>query len=892
MPEWKREIEKSLSKLNIEPARQAEIVEELAQHLEDRYEELLMDGATEEQACRAVLVELCEGDSLARELGLVEPEAAREPLVPGGRRASMIGDQWQDIRYSVRMLRKNPGFTLVAVLTLALGIGANTAIFSVINSVLLKPLPYRDAEAIMTVWQYSTSLAIQEDVSPANFLDYKEQNHVFEEMAAIEPYSHDLLGAGEPEAISSWLVSEDFFRLSGMSALHGRTLLPEDFQKGSDRVVVLSHGLWQRRFGSDPNITGQKIVLDGEQFLIAGVMPPEFQLSPGKEMWAPRVTSETDRRRRGSTYLKVLARLKPGVTIEQARDDMKRIASGLAEQYPQTNAEMSASVVPLAEQMVGHLRPALLVLFGAVGFVLLIACANVANLLLVRGAEREQEFAIRAALGADRARLMRQLGTEGMILTLLGGTSGVLLAGWAVGVIRALSPGNYPRFDQVAIDGRVLGFAVGVSALTALIFGLFPALQFSRPDLNRSLKEGGRTGSASLARHRLRSLLVVSEIAVALMLLAGAGLLIRSFVSLSRVDPGFRADKVLLLEVHAWSKHRTPQQRKAFFEQTIEKIAALPGVQAAGAVSALPFHENGIEMNIGFTPEGRAAPQPGQEPSAYMTVVTPDYFRALGIPLLQGRAFSRFDNQDSTPIALVNEKMARLHWPNEDPVGKKMTVRYGQPTLREIVGVVGDVRHAGLDADPQPEFFIPHAQSPTGSMTYVVRTDAEPSMILPNIKEQVWSLDKDLPFNTAGTVEQLVTDSLGERQFYLILLGSFAAIALALAALGIYGLMSFSTSRRTHEIGIRMALGATPEDIVKMLVRQGATLAAIGVALGIAGAVALMRFLESMLYGVSATDPVTFCGAALLLGVVTLLACYIPARRATGIGPLAALRHE
>ncbi|HVF91699.1 MAG TPA: ABC transporter permease, partial [Blastocatellia bacterium] len=859
------------------------------QHLEDRYEELLAGGATDEEAYHAALAELREGDSLAHELALVEAKAPSEPSTIGGRRASMIGGAWQDIRSSIRMLRKNPGFTVVAVLTLALGIGANTAIFSVINGVLLNPLPYKEPEKIMTVWQDNTTQAIQEDVSPANFLDYKELNQVFEGMAAAEPYGHDLLGAGDPEAISSWLVSEEFFRLLGVNALHGRTFLPEEFHEGSDHVVVLGYRLWQRRFGSDPNMIGQKIILDGEPHVVAGVMPPEFQMPPGKEMWAPRVSGEIDRRRRGATYLKVIARLKPGVTVEQARSEMKLIASGLADQYPQTNAEMSASVVPLSEQMVGHLRPALLVLFGAVGFVLLIACANVANLLLVRGAEREQEFAIRAALGAGRARLMRQLGTEGLVLALAGGAGGVLLAGWAVSVMSALNPGNFPRFEQVALDGRVLGFAVGVSMLTSLIFGLFPALQFSTPDLNRSLKESGRTGTAGLARHRLRSLLVVSEIAFALVLLAGAGLLIRSFVGLLRVDPGFRTDKVLSLEVHVWGKQRTPQQRKAFFEQSLEKISALPGVQAAGAVSALPFHENSIDVNISFTVEGRAAPVPGQEPSARMTISTLDYFKALGIPLLQGRSFNSFDNEGSTPVVLVNDKMARAYWPNEDPVGKKITVRYGQPTVREIIGVVGDVRHTGLDSEPQPELFIPHAQSPSGSMTYVVRTDGEPSLMLPVIKKQIWALDKDLPFNTSGPIEQLVSASLGEREFHLVLLASFAALALALAALGIYGLMSFSTSQRTHEIGIRMALGATPEDIVRMIVGQGAVLAAGGVALGIAGAALLMRFLESMLYGVSPTDPATLCAAALLLGAVTLLACYIPARRATRIGPLAAL---
>jgi len=489
-------------------------------------------------------------------------------------------------------------------------------------------------------------------------------------------------------------------------------------------------------------------------------------------------------------------------------------------------------------------------------------------------------------------RLVRQLLTESMLLALFGGVGGILLAHWGTRAILALSPGNLPRAAEVSIDGRVLGFMLAVSVLTALIFGLAPALQFSKPDLNESLKEGGR-GTTGFIRHRLRNALVVSEIALALMLLVGAGLLMRSFVQVLQVNPGFTADKALALEVHIWGLSRTADQQTAFFEQTLDRIAALPGVEAAGAVSALPFHDNPISPNTVFTIEGRPAPAQGQEPTAYMTVATADYFKALGIPLRRGRFYTKFDRRDTPPVVVINETLARRYWPNEEPVGKKIAARlYGQNVLGEIVGVVGDVRQTGLEKKPRPELFLPHLQYPYGSMTYVVRTAADPLTLLPAVKREIWAVNKYLPFASTSTIEQLMSRSLSERRFNLLLLGAFALIALALAAVGIYGLISFSTRQRTHEIGTRMALGARPSDILKLVVGQGLMLVSAGLALGLVGALAITRVMSGLLFGVSATDPLTFVGISALLGVVALLACYLPARRAAKVDPMIALRYE
>ncbi|HKY03360.1 MAG TPA: ABC transporter permease [Blastocatellia bacterium] len=804
---------------------------------------------------------------------------------------------WQDLRYGVRTLIKKPGFSLVAVVVLALGIGANTAIFSVVYGILLRPLPYKDPDRIITVWQNDPKTgANQVDCAPANFIDWRDRNQVFEQMALAEPYSHDLTGQGEPETFRSWLVSEGFFEVLGATALHGRVFQPDDYRPGNDRVVVISYDLWKRRFGSDPGLVGQELLLRNQPYTVVGILPPALKFPPesNREAWAPRVFRDSDRQNRASTYMKVIGRLRPGTTLEQAREEMRTIASHLADEYPRTNAGTGITLVPLPEQLVGQVRPALLVLLGAVAFVLLIACANVASLLLVRGAERHRELAIRAALGASRTRLVRQMFTESFLLAVTGGLGGVLLAIWGVDLIIAISPEDLPRLGEVGIDTSVLAFTFAVSVITAIIFGLAPSIQFSKPDLQESLKEGGRTATDGARRHLLRNALVVTEIALALVLLVGAGLLIRSFTQLTKVDPGFVSERALALEVHIWSRSRVPAERAAFFDQALQRISQLPGVESAGTVLALPFvgDENSIDIDPPFTIAGRPPFLEGQEPTAYLSFTGGDYFKAIGIPLLAGRPFSKFDNQEAPVAFVISESMVRRHFTDEDPIGKRMTVNYGRGITGEIVGVVGDVRHSGFDSEPRPEIYMHHPQNPYGSMTFVVRTTGDPTAMIPAIKNEIWAVRSDQPISRIATVDDLISKSLEHRRFNLLLLSLFAAIALILAAVGIYGLISFSTSQRTHEIGVRMALGARAADIWRLVIGRGLLLISAGLCAGLAASLALTRLLSGMLYGVSATDVTTFAVVSLVLAAVGLAACYIPARRAMKVDPMVALRYE
>ncbi len=794
----------------------------------------------------------------------------------------------KDIRYAVRSLLKRPGFLFVSVITLALGIGANTAIFSVVNAVLLRPLPYRDPERIVTIWQNNVKAGVaRNDVSPANFLDWREQSRSFEAMAGIEPFGFSMIGNGEPEQFRSWLVTSGFFEVLGASALHGRTFTIEDYQPGNERVVVIGYGLWQRRFGSDQSLVGQKLTLNGQPFTVVGILPPAVQFPPDREVWAPRVPRDYDRQLRGPTYWKVIARLKPGVTIAQAQDEMSGIASRLAEQYPDTNGGMGATAVFLSEQLTGQVRSALLILLGAVGFVLLIACGNVANLLLVRGAERYREFAIRSALGAARTRLIRQLLTESLLLALLGGIGGVLLASWGVRLILAFSSAKIPGLEYVSIDAPVLLFALGVSMLTAIIFGLIPATQFSRPDLQSTLKEGGRGGVSGSTRHLGRNSLVVAEVAVALVLLTGAGLLVRSFVAVTRVDPGFDKERVLALQVFLRRNLKT-EQITGFFDQALEKIVAVPGVQSAAVVASPPFID--LEQDVAFTIQGWPVPPKGREPSAFFTEVSADYIGVMKVPLRRGRFFSKFDGKDSAQVVVINETMARRYFANENPVGKKLSVIFDPVEVREIVGVIGDVLHSGLDTQPRPEMFVPYQQSPTSQMTFVVKTTTDPAAMLTVVKTAIREVNQNQTFTTTATMDQLVSDSLRQRRFNLFLLVSFAVLALVLAGIGVYGSINYSTRQRTHEIGLRMALGAQPGDVLRMIVGQGLVLALTGIAIGLIASFALTRLMKGLLFGISATDPITFSAISLLLILIGLLASWIPARRATKVDPLVALR--
>ena len=797
---------------------------------------------------------------------------------------------FKDIQFAARSLLKRPGFTAIVVLTLALGIGANAAVFSVINAVLLRPLPYRDADRVVTLWQNNIKAgAPRNDVSPANFIDWSEQSSSFEAIAGIEPFGFSMVGEGEPERFSAWLVTSGFFQVGGTDALLGRTFSAEEYQPGNNRVVVLAHGLWQRRFGGDRTIIGRQLTLNGQPHVVVGVMPPEFQLPPDREIWAPRVISESHRQLRGATYWNVVARLKQGTTVAQAQEEMNGIAARLASQYPDTNAGMGASVVPLFEQLTGQIRSTLWVLAAAVGFVLLIACVNVANLLLVRGAEREREFAIRRALGAERLRLLRQTLTESLLLVVVGGVTGVLLASWLVKLIPALSSSKLPRVEQVSMDLRVVLFACGVSLLTAVVFGLVPAIQFWRNDIQSSLKESGRS-VVTPVRQRLRKGLVISEVAIAIVLLVGAGLLFRSFVRLLAVDPGFSKEYVLALQVFLTRTYDKPELMIGFFDQSLEKIRNLPGVETAAVVATPPFII--LELDATFNVVGRPAPPKGSEPSAFYAQVSSEYLNTLSIPLKKGRFFSNFDTASSPKVVVINETMARRYFQNEDPVGKRMVVTFAEPETREIVGVVGDVLHNGLHEEPRAEMLVPHQQSASSYMTFLVKTRTDPASQLAAVKGAVREVNPRQTFARTATMEELVSDSLKQRRFNLFLLGLFALIALLLATLGIYGSISYSTRQRTNEIGVRIALGAQSRDVLRLIVGQGVGLALVGVAIGLGASFLLTRAIKGLLFGVSPTDPMTFLGISFLVLFTALIASLIPARRATKVDPLVALRSE
>ncbi|MGH9837616.1 MAG: ABC transporter permease [Blastocatellia bacterium] len=815
---------------------------------------------------------------------------------------------WQDLRYGARMLMKKPGFTLIAVITLGLGIGANSAIFSVVNGVLLREAPYREPQRLVMVWADRPQLQAQTGisdfpVSAADFADWRDQNQGFEQIAAFHSQSFNITGGGEPEFLGGVRASANLFALLGIEARRGRVFLPEEDRAGNNRVVILSDGLWQRRFGSDPKIIGRTISLNNEPYTVVGVASPDFQFPrkaelpagfgfPGEvSLYTPLALTPEQRNNRGRDYLAVIARLKPQTRFEQAQAEMVGVAERLEQQYPDTNRNKSVRLVAFHQQVVGKAQPALLALLGAVGFVLLIACANVANLLLARAAARQKEMAIRAALGAGRWRVIRQLLTESLLLAASAGALALLLAVWGVDLLRTILPDNLPRAGEIGVDVRVFGFTLVVSLLTGILFGLVPALQASRTDLNETLKEGGRSSGGG-GHNRFRGLLVVSEVALALLLLVGAGLMLRSFIRLMSVDPGLDPQNVLTMDIRLPRSKYQPPQQAAFFQQLLERLRALPGVQSAGAVYPLPL--GGAEEGMGFGIEGRPPAAPGEQLTAGPRWVSPDYFKVLKIPLLKGRVFTEGDGGDSPPVLVINEAMARQYWPNEDPIGRRVAFnsRDNQPIWREIVGVVKDVRHTALDTESKPQMYFPFTHFPLPFMTLVARTDGDPMSLVAAVRGQVRAIDKDQPVSNIHAMEELLARSVSERRFNLLLLAIFAGVALLLAAVGIYGVMSYSVEQRTHEIGVRMALGARTADVLRLLLGQGMKLVAMGVAIGLAAAFALTRLISTLLFGVRATDPVTFVALALLLTVVALLACWIPAWRATKVDPMIALRCE
>lgn len=812
---------------------------------------------------------------------------------------------WQDLRYGARMLIKKPGFTLVAVVTLALGVGATTAIFSVVNGVLLRPLAYQDPQQIVTLLNDGRG-----PVSPANFLDFRANSQSFAEMAAAEAWGGTMTSHDRPEEVAGLRMGDGLFELLGVQPLLGRTLQPEDFQPGRDHMLVLSHKLWQRAFGGDPGIVGQPLALSGESYTVVGVMPPQFQFPPfwstRAEMWAPldlssRATS------RGGNSLRVFARLKAGVSLSQAQAEVDAMNTQLAEAYPEANTGLDIRLDPLNEKVVGNVRPALLVLSGAVGFVLLIACANVACLLLARATSRQKETAVRVALGASRWRIIRQLLTESLMLSLCGAAVGLFLAMWGVDLLTALLAGNstsfsvrLPRLSEIKIDAVTFIFTLVVTLVTGVLFGLAPALGASKPDLNQMLKESGR-GTAG-GRRRLRESLVVAELALALVMLVGAGLLMNSFLKLQAVDPGFNPNHLLTMTVslNGASQYVGPA-REAFYRQLTERLTALPGVESASAINHLPLA--GDQWGLSLAIEGRPLAPPGESIEVTNRVSRPGYFQTMGIPLRAGRDFSERDTADAPGVVIINETLARRHWPGDDPVGKRVTLDdpRSSPKWLTVVGVIKDVKQGSWVEAPSNEVYLPFQQSGIfyagtarhfTAMTVVVRTAVEPQALATAAQETVRALDPNLPVSNVMSMEQVVANALWQQRFNLQLITLFAGLALVMAAVGLYGVMSYSVAQRTQEVGLRMALGAESRDVTRMIVGQGMKLALLGVGLGVVVSVALTRLMVTLLFEVSATDPATFVIVALVLIGVALGACFVPARRATRVDPMVALRYE
>jgi predicted permease len=802
---------------------------------------------------------------------------------------------WQDLRYGARMLVRQPGFTLAAIAVIALGIGANTAIFSVVNTVMLRPLPYQNPDELVMVWETSPKLGFpHNDVAPANFIDWRDENRVFTHIAAFGGTSVSLTGRGEPERIEGQRVSASLFPLLGVAPALGRVFSAEEDGPEAESVIVLSHGLWQRRFGSDAGIIGQTLTLNYRPYTVVGVMPAHFRF-PGREQefWVPMAFEPEEAAGRGDHYLSVVARLRPGVTAREAQAEMDAIAARLEQQYPQTNTDQGIALVPLHEEFAGNIRRPLLILLGVVGFVLLIACANVTNLLLARATARQKEMTIRAALGATRLRLTRQLLTESLLLAVAGGAIGTLLAVWGIDLIEAIVPENLAQARGIVMDGRVLAFSVAVSLVTGVVFGLLPALQVARLNLTDSLKEGGQGGER---RGRLRAALVIAEVALALVLLVGAGLMIRSFYSLTRVDPGFQSDNLLTMRMHlSGEKYGDPVKRRAFYEQMLRRIESTPGVESAGVITQLPLTTQG--MQFVFSMEGQPPLPAASLPMAVFRVISQDYFRAMGIPLLRGRSFTPQDGAGAQAVVVINRTMAERFWPGEEALGRRFKIgpSDGQNPWLVVVGVVGDVRQSNLDQELKPEMYVSHQQDTrffAMPRDLAVRTKGEPFSMVASLRGEIWKLDEDLPLFRVQTMDQILLLSVAAQRFNMLLLAAFAGLALTLAAIGIYGVISYATARRTREIGVRMALGASSSDVLRMVMGQGLRLIIIGVIAGLVGAYGLTQVMSSLLFEVSATDPATFAAVAVLLIAVSLLACYIPARRATRVDPMVALRYE
>ncbi|HTT17402.1 MAG TPA: ABC transporter permease [Candidatus Sulfotelmatobacter sp.] len=864
-----------------------EMDEEMRFHMEARTADLMSRGVPAQEAKRQARLEF-GGMETAK-------DQCRDAVG-----VNVLETFMQDLRHGMRALWRTPMFTITAVIVLALGIGANTAIFSVVDAVLLKPLAYRDSGQLVTILMNG-----EDPVSVANYNDWRDQNHSFAAMGAAEYWSPNLTGDDAPsEHIEGLRVTQNVFPMLGIEPMIGRLFLEGEDKAGADREVILSYRLWQRRFSSDPNVLGKPILMDGTAYVVVGVMPQGFQFTPfwatHAEVWAPNAFGERIHDRGGNS-LRIFARLKDGVSLTQARTEVAAITGRLEQQYPATNRNVI--VTPLKEKVVGRMETPLLVLLGAVAFVLLITCANVAHMLLARAATRRKEVAVRAALGARRGRLVRQFLTESLLLGVLGGALGLMLAIVGTKALIAMSPGNIPRVQTVSIDVHAALFLLAATILTSVGFGLVPALQASSVNLSDTLKEGARGGGEGFRRSRLRSLLVVSELALALMLLIGAGLMIRTFAALQAVDAGFNPHNVISMMVSvAGSKEADSGRRTVFYHQLIERVRSLPGVEAAGAINHLPLA--GDSWGWPFVVEGRPKPRPGETPTAIYRMVTPGHFQSMRLPLIRGRDVTEADTASAPGVVLINERAANEYWPGEDPIGKRISFdddKANPPTWLTVIGVTKNAKQEDWVATPFPEAYLAAFQneeflsSPKSYMAYitlVARTAGDPAAASAAMKEAAWSFDRNLTISQVVTMEGVVAEATAQPRFEMLLLSIFAGVALVLASVGIYGVISYSASRRTHEIGVRMSLGATRGQVLLLVARQGIYLALAGSGAGIAGSLLLSRVMAKLLYGVQPTDPVTFVAVAIGLGVVAMLACYLPARRAMGIDPVAALRCE
>jgi putative ABC transport system permease protein len=878
-----------------------EIDEELGFHIEMRRLENLRSGLSADAAerdARRRFGDLRQIRETCYAIHRAEKEGAR----------GFMSNLWQDLRYGVRTLRKSPGLVAAAVLSLALGIGANTTLFSVIDAVLLRPLPYPEPERLVMLWQTQPAQSrFKELPSPPNLLDWLERNEAFEALAGWMNSSMILRSEQESEHIQVARVTGGFFAVAGIEPVLGRSFFPQEVAQGvydqaaisrggGERAAVISHGLWKRRFGGDPAAVGQILRLDDGNARIVGVLPAGFEF-PDRDMalWMP--VDFRNHKGRDQHFLPAAGRLRAGWTLEQAQAEMDRLAAELAEQYPEANQGWGIRLMPMHEELVEGVRPGFLVLFGAVVLVLLIACANVASLLLARAVARQQEVAVRVALGASRSRLIRQFLTESLLLAGAGAALGVVLASWALAALTGLNPSDIPRIGQVHLDGRVLAFTLGMTALTGIVFGLAPALQGSKPDPGGALAEGGLRGSTAGPRgQRTRRLLVIGEVALALILLVGAGLLLRSFVRLNVVDPGFDAKNALVLRISLdrgryGARDGSGPHPRDYFRGLMERIEALPSVKSAGGVSALPMNPVNVDFDRPYWREGETPP-PGGPNQADVRLATPHYFDAMGMRLLRGRSFTAQDGPESPLVVVVNQSLARRVWPGQEAVGRRLVVDYirGARTY-EVVGVVNDLHFYDLRREPRPEMYFPHAQISYLGLNVVVRTNEDPASLAPVLERVVRELDPLQPVHSVATLEELLAESLARDRFLMSLLGSLAAVALLLAATGIYGVMAYLVSQRTHEIGVRMALGAQRKDAFAMVLRQSLMLSASGAAIGLLAAYGLSRGIAGLLFGISPTDPATFAGVAGLLGAVAVLAGWMPARRAASIDPMDALRH-